>query len=337
MERQKFEISWQSLWRVFLMLILVVGLYAISPVLVALLMAIVISSALDAPLNYLESKKIPRLLGILFLFVAAVSILVLLLYTIIPIVAIEFKNFFANLDKLESVLIKLFGISQITDQFSVGLNKITSTIFSGNFSFFGFIPAVFTNIVFFIATLVISFYLALYRDGVENFLRAILPLSYENYIVDVFHRTRKKIGKWLEGQLFLSAIIAVITAIGLKILGVDYALVLGLIAGIFEIIPFVGPIVAGFLAFLIAVSQSFVLGIYTIILFLIIQQLESHLIVPIVMRKTVGIHPVVVVIAILAGSQIAGFVGVVLAIPIVVIFQELIEDFGARKYRQPSL
>lgn len=319
------------------MLILVISLYAISPVITVMFLALVISAALDAPLNYLESKKIPRLLGILFIFIAIISMLILLLYTIIPIVAIEFKSFISNFDKLSEAFGGFFGIDKITDQIENNLDKITSLIFSGNFSFFNFIPSVFENFVFFIATIIISFYLALYRDGVENFLRAILPLSYENYVIDVFYRTRKKIGKWLEGQIFLSAIIAVITAIGLKILGVNYALVLGIIAGIFEIIPFVGPLIAGFLAFLIAVSQSFVLGIYTIILFIVIQQLESHFIFPIVMRKTIGIHPVVVVIAILAGSQIAGFIGVVLAIPVVVILQELIEDFGARKYRQPRL
>ena len=337
MERQKFEISWLSLWRVVLMLVLVLSLYKIIPALTVIFLAIVISSAFDAPLNYLETKKIPRLLGILFLFIAFISVLVLLLYTIIPIVAIEFKELISNLDKVEGALGSVFGVSQIVGGLGADLNNFASIIFSGNFSFINVIPKVFENIIFLIAVLVISFYLALYRDGIENFLRAILPLSYENYVIDVFYRTRKKIGKWFEGQVFLSLIIGILTSVGLSVLGVKYSLVLGIIAGLFEIIPFVGPLIAGTFAFLVAVPESLILGIYTVILFFAIQQLESHLLVPVVMRKTTGIHPVVVVLSILAGAQLGGFVGVILAIPFVVVIQELIEDFGARKYRQPTL
>ncbi|MEK7149637.1 MAG: AI-2E family transporter [Patescibacteria group bacterium] len=337
MEKQKFEISWTSLWRVFFMLILVVGLYAIAPILTVLFLAIVISSALDAPLNYLESKKIPRLLGILFIFVAIISILFLLLYTIIPIVLIEFKELVGNLDKVEEALGGIFGISKITEKWEAALSSVAGEVFSGNFSFLNFLPRIFENALLLIATVVISFYLALYRDGVENFLRAIMPLSYENYAIDVFHRARKKIGKWLEGQIFLSLIIAIVTTLGLTILGVKYSLVLGLIAGMLEIIPFVGPVIAGILAFLVAMPQSFVLGIYTIILFVAIQQFEAHLLVPVVMRKTTGVHPVMAVLAILVGAQILGFVGVILAIPFMVVIQELVEDFSARKYRQQTL
>lgn len=317
------------------MLIFAGALYLIAPVLVVLFLAIVISSALDAPLNYLENKKVPRLLGILFIFIALISIFILLLYTIIPIVIIEFKELFFNLDKIENALNSIFGISG--GQIANGMDDIATLIFPASFSIINFIPTVFESTILAIATLVISFYLALYRDGVESFLRAVLPLDYENYYINVFHRARRKIGKWLEGQIILSLVIAIVTALGLKILGINYSLVLGIIAGLLEIIPFVGPMIAGFLAFLIAVSQSFVLGIYAIILFVIIQQLESHILVPIVMRKTTGIHPVIVVLSILAGAAIGGFIGAILSIPVVVVLQELIEDYGLRKYRQKPL
>ncbi len=337
MEKRGAGISWASLWRIFLMLILVISLYYIRSVLVVLFLAIVISSALDAPLNYLQKKKIPRLLGILFIFISFISILTLLFYTIIPIIVIEFKDLFINLNKIETSLGGLFGIVKIADKFQLSLESFSTAVFSGDFTFLSIVPRVFENIILLIATLVISSFLALYRDGVENFLRAVLPLNYEDYVVKIFHRTRAKIGKWLEGQIFLSLVIAIVTFLGLKILGVNYSLVLGVIAGIFEIIPFVGPLIAGTLAFIIAMTQSFTLGIYAIILFIAIQQLESHLLVPIVMRKTTGVHPVIVVLSILAGSQIGGFIGVVLAIPFVVLLQELLEDYAARKHRQPTL
>jgi len=119
--------------------------------------------------------------------------------------------------------------------------------------------------------------------------------------------------------------------IGLLILGVDYSLFLGIMAGILEMVPIVGPVFTGVLAFLVAISQSWTLGISVVVLFVIIQQMESHLLVPVVMRKTIGLHPVVVVFSLLAGSQLAGFVGLVLSVPSAVIIEELIEDWAVRK------
>jgi predicted PurR-regulated permease PerM len=109
------------------------------------------------------------------------------------------------------------------------------------------------------------------------------------------------------------------------------------LAGIFEIVPIAGPIFAGAIAFLIAISDSWVLGIYTILIFILIQQVESHFLVPLVMKKTVGISPIVVVIALLAGSQIAGFTGIVLAVPAAVVFQEVLEDWEKRKMKHQRL
>ena len=333
----KIEITWLSLWRVFLMGVLAVGLFYVRNILALLFFAIIISSVLDTPLNYLEKKKIPRLLGILFIIIFVAAIIIIIAYTIIPLAIIEFKDLFSNFDKVGAALGGLFGISKITQNIEISLNTLANSIINGDYSVINFIPQFFENAIYMIALLITSLYLAYYKDGIENFLRAVLPLTYENYAVNVFHRTKKKIGKWFEGQIILSLIIAVLTFVGLAILGVNYSLVLGVVAGFFEIIPFVGPIVSGALAFAVAVSQSFNLGLATIILFLIIQQSESHLLVPIVMRKTTGIHPVIVVISILAGSQIAGFIGVILAIPFVVVVQELIEDYTARKYANQAV
>lgn len=337
METKKFEISWVSFWRVFLMLVLVASLYYIRDILVVLLLGIVISSALDAPLNFLGKRKIPRIIGLLFIVIAVFSIIAIIFYTVFPLIIIQIKELFSHLNEIESYLGGFLGISKVAKQLEFSINSISQSVFSGDFSFLSIVPRVFENIILTIAVLFISFYLALDRNGVEKFLRAILPLGYEDYAISVFHRARHKIGKWLEGQIILSFIVAIVTFLGLKIIGVNYSLLIGLIAGIFEIIPLVGPLIVGALAFLIAVSQSFALGIYAILLFMVIQQLENHLLVPMIMKKATGLHPVIVIFAILAGSQIAGFVGIILAVPVVVVFQELLEDYALRKYRQPTL
>lgn len=336
MDRQ-IDITWGSLWRIVLMIILAVLVYSSRHVLAILFLAIVISSALDAPLNFLERKKIPRIIGMIFIVISTLAIITVLLYTIIPIVVIELKDVAANFGKVNTSLGQMVGIPRLAQNLDLKLEDIASPLFAGDFSVVNFLPKFFENVIMGITVVVISFYLALYRDGIEGFFKVVLPLAYENYAISVFHRTRKRIGKWLEAQIFLSLIVGITTFIGLKILGVDYALVLGFLAGFFEIIPFIGPVIAGALAFLVAITQSSALGIYTLILFTGIHQLEAHIVVPLVMRKTTGIHPVIVALSILAGWQIYGIIGVILAIPFMVVVDELIDDFSAKKYRQQTL
>lgn len=319
------------------MLILIVLIYFGRHVLALLFLAIVISSALDAPLNYLEKRRIPRIVGLIFIAVAGVSIVVLLFYTILPLAVFEIKHIADNFSKVAASFGTFFGISTFFQNINLSLNDIASEIITGDISFPTLLSTIFENILMIITVIVISFYLALYRDGVEGFLKAVLPYEYEKYVVDLFYRTRKRIAKWLEGQIILSLIIAITTFIGLKALGVNYALVLSVLTAVLEIIPFVGPVIAGLIAILIAVSQSTTLAVYVLILFVVIHQLESHLLVPVIMRKTTGIHPVIVAISILAGWQIYGIIGVILAIPTVVLLEELIDDYAKVKSRQQRL
>jgi len=320
------------------MLSLMVGLYFIRDILVFFLLAIVISSAVDAPLTFLEKRKIPRVLGLIFIFITFFLLLAVVLYTIIPISIIEFRNVFNNLDKIQSEIMGVLpGISKITSSANQFLDRLTTMFFNGDFSIAGIVPSIFKNIILMITTIVVSFFLALNRDGVENFLRSILPEAQENYAVEIFHKARKKIGKWLQAQVILSLIIGFAVFLGMKALGVNFSLAIGILAGLLEIIPFIGPIVAGLFAFLMAAPISMALAIKVLVLFVIIQQVESHILVPIVMKRTVDIHPVVVAFSLLAGSTLAGFPGFILGVPVAVVFQELLSAWTDRKHQRQQL
>ncbi|MEE8131446.1 MAG: AI-2E family transporter, partial [Candidatus Paceibacterota bacterium] len=328
------EISWSSLWRIFFMLLLVVVFILAKEAILILFLAIVISSALDAPVTYLEHKKIPRILGALIIFFIVLSISSLVLYTIVPITFLELKGLLGSFDKLSIPALGDFSTSQILDRLETGIGNFTDILLSGTASLFDVISSIFGGVIFVLATFILSFYLVVSRDGVEKFLRAVLPDAHEKRVIGIYLKARTKLGLWLQGQLILSLVIGLVTALGLWILGVKYSLLLGVLAGIFEVVPFVGPIFAGILAFIIASTVSLKLGIYVIIFFIIVQQLESQLLVPAVMKKTVDIHPVIVVVSLLAGAQIAGFIGLVLAVPVAVILQEFIEDWSKRKHNK---
>ncbi len=318
------------------MLILAVALFLAKEVLVIIFLAIVISSALDSPVSYLERKRIPRVLGTLLIFITALAILSFLLYAIIPVAISEFQILLTHVSNLE---IPVFGSLDISyfNEINKYLGNFANTLFSGGASLLNIIVSVFGSIAFVVATTVLSFYLTINREGVEIFLKAILPLTHENYVMEIYRRARNKLGLWFQGQLLLMLIVGLVVFFGLLILGVKYSLILGVLAGVLEIVPMAGPIFAGVIAFLAAVSESWILGIYVIILFFGIQQLENHFLAPIIMKKTIGISPVVVVIALLAGSQIAGFVGIILAVPTAVVIQEIIADWERRKLRTQKL
>jgi predicted PurR-regulated permease PerM len=339
MDRDKFEISWTTLWRVLIMLLFVAALFLARQALIILFLAIVVSSALDGSVSYLQRKRIPRILGTLFIFIGVLTILAFLLYTLIPIAIFELQNLLENLKKMEIPIFGTLDASQFTgiDKYLGGLGDLANVLFSGGVSFLNIIASIFGNLALIIATLILSFYLTVNQAGVEKFLRTVLPIVYEEYVIGIYLRARNKLGLWLQGQIFLMLIVGVATSLGLWILGVKYSLVLGILAGFLEIVPIVGPIFIGALSFLVAVSESWTLGFYVVLLFLGIQQLESHLLVPSVMKKTVGISPVVVVVALLAGGEIAGFVGIILAVPVAVILQEVVYDYERRKLKTQRL
>lgn len=144
-------------------------------------------------------------------------------------------------------------------------------------------------------------------------------------------KIEEKLGAWLRGQLFLSIIIGLVSYIGLLIFNIPYALPLALLAGVMEIIPVIGPIISAIPAVLIALTISPILALGVAAMYFVIQQLENHLIVPQVMKRAVGLNPLVVILAIAIGSRILGFAGALLAVPLAVVIQIIAAEIIAEK------
>ncbi|MEK7115165.1 MAG: AI-2E family transporter [Patescibacteria group bacterium] len=331
------EISWASLWRVLAMIALAFFVYLTFDVITALLLAIVISTAIDAPVTWLEKKKIPRILGTLAIFLIMFVILAAIVYAIVPLALSEFTNFLVNAKEFSNPIVDYFKASDFFDNIDKNLNQLTDTLISGNVSLLQLAGHFIGGVFLAISVLVLSFYLTVGKDGVEKFLTATLPSAYEDYVLDLYHRTKSKIGRWLKGQIVLSLVVGVVVFIGLWLLGVNYSLLIGILAGIFELIPFVGPIFSGATAILLASSESLSTAFYVFILFIVVQQIENHVMVPAVMRFTTALNPVVVLIAILLGGKVLGLVGLILAVPVAVFVQELVEDWTQWKVKRRGL
>jgi len=168
-------------------------------------------------------------------------------------------------------------------------------------------------------------------------VRVILPDVYEGPVLAIFDAFETKMRRWLGTQLIISLSIGLMVGLGMWLIGVRYALILGILAAIFEVVPIIGPVMTGLVAFLVAMSDSTILAVYAVLFFFVIQQFESYVLIPIVMGKSMRVHPVVAVVSLLAGAQIAGFVGIVLGVPIAVLVQEIFNYLAERKGRRQTL
>jgi predicted PurR-regulated permease PerM len=235
------------------------------------------------------------------------------------------KNVAQSQIKTTTVSSQGFGIGDLIRS----IQDVSSNVSSG---FVKIVSAIFGGLLSFILIIFLSFYLLVQEDGVANFLKLVTPLKHEKYIVDLWKRSQRKIGQCMQGQFLLGVIVAVLLYLGLMILGIKNALLLAVMAGCLEIIPVFGPILSATPAIMMAfVGGGFTSAILVLGLYVIIQQFESHLIYPLVVKKVIGVSPIVVILALIIGAKLAGFLGVLLSVPMVSALMEFVDDIEKKK------
>lgn len=344
-EHSQISISIATILKVVAVLVLFYFAWRIADIILVLLMAIVIASAVEPGTKWFEKRKIPRVPAVVTIYIGAAFVLLLIFYFILlPFVSEaaqflkalpDYSQAIAQSDAVQTGALSSQGIlGGLSESLSLSdlTTKVNSLVSSFSTGFFAVIQYVFGGLLSFILIIVLSFYLAVQKDGVGKFLRVVIPAQYEEYTIDLWKRSRQKIGLWMQGQLLLGVIVAVLTFLGLTLLQVPNALLLAVLAGVFELIPLFGPILSAIPALLIAfVSKGLTLTIIVAAFYLIVQQFENHLIYPQVVKKVVGISPIVSILALVIGGKIAGFLGVLLAVPLATVIIELLADLEKSK------
>ncbi len=302
--------------------------YLIKEVLAVLFVSLVLAAALDPWIDWLERWKIPRGVGVLVVYLIIISIIVGLGYVLIPAVTNEFATLTKESPQYYQELANWWNLFQggrndtqdVIQNVQSSIQNITPQLFTFAGNFAGGLAAI-------IGVAVLTFYLTVEESAVKIFVRSVIPTQYQPYTIKKINQIQMKLGQWIRGQLILSLIIAVCTYIGLLIIGVKFALVLALIAGVAELVPFIGPILSAIPSLFFALTDSPLKAIFVVILYVVIQQLENNLLVPKVMQKTVGLNPIAVLLVLLIGAKLAGVVGLLLAVPTATIVSIFIEDF----------
>lgn len=306
-------------------------MYSAVNILMGLFLALVISSGLEFIVNFLERRGLPRTLGVIMIFLTSILLVIILVYTVIPLLIVDINSALLNFGKIakQSWWGGFLNI-KTSQSLNIFLNQISSQLFSGDTSPLGAIAGVFGSMALAVSVIVSSFYLSLSRDGVERFIRVVLPPSQEERVLRIYENSRTRIGHWFRSQIILSLTMGILVIIALSIMGVRFAVLLGLIAAIFEIVPFIGPILAGSAATISALTTSPGLALATLITFVILHQIESHVLVPILVGRSVGLHPVIVIMSLLIGAELGGFLGILISVPAAVVLQEIVENWSGR-------
>lgn len=334
---RRFDLTWKNIWQILLLLLIVAFLYLAREAIGVLLIAIVFSLGIDPFVSFLEERGIGRLLGTLISFILILLILTIAIYFVIPVLILETGAF---LEQINTAVTSFFGIGlpkKIIEALSLNLDKALGIVTAANITITGAVSNIVNKIVFGAASLIVAFYLSVEKNGTERFLEVLLPDYFERPALRVFRNFKIKIRRWFAAQIGMSAIVGVVVGAGLSLLGVKYALILGLLAAVFELVPVIGPVIAGMVAFLVAVLESFSLGLWTLLFFVIVQQIENHILIPFIMGRTMRVHPAIVIFALLAGGKIAGFAGIVLAVPFAVLAQEIFNYLDEAKKKRLEL
>ena len=342
-EKITISISTGTIVKIFVAVLIFMGFFYVSDFIIALLVAVVLASSVEMPVRALRKWGIPRAVAVIGIFLTLIILVAATILIFIPPLADDLALFIKSLPKiLESV--RIFGkdlgfkdlslaITDISRDISKGeILSVLKTSFFGSSGFFATTTAVIGSLVNLVLTFVLAVYLALEEDGVEKFLRLVVPVNKEEYITDLWERAQKKIGLWMQGQLLLSLFVSLLVYIPMLVLSIPYATLLAVLAFVGELIPMVGLTLATVPALFLAWMQggTTLLGVVAFIYF-IISQLENHVLVPKVMNKLVGVPSVLVIIAIVIGAKLAGIWGVLLAVPFASILMELADDVRKRK------
>ncbi|MEK7612595.1 MAG: AI-2E family transporter [Patescibacteria group bacterium] len=336
------HISSSTMLKSLLFVLLMAVLWYLRDIVLVVLTAIVIASAIEPAIHFFIRHGLKRILAVILMYVTVLGTFFAALFFFIPPLLTDAANFLQQLPQTLTSLNFTEATYGLLPWGSVGdtlssadlLQQISTTLTDSTGGIFTTVSAFFGGLTSFVLIIVFSFYFSVQDTGVDDFLRIITPTKHQNYVLGLWKRSQQKIGKWMQGQLVLALIVGILLYLGLVILGVPHALLLAVLAAIFELIPVFGQ----FLAAIPAVAVGFVDGGITAALlitglYLVVQQFEAHLIYPVVVQKVVGVPPLLVILALIVGYKLVGFLGVLLSVPIAGAIQELVRDIEKAKTR----
>lgn len=308
------EISPSIIFRTLLILGVIWFLYVIRDVIALFLISVIIMAALT-PIIHRMQRIMPRPLSVTLVYIIFFCAVGILIYFILPVLTEQMEELSRALPgQIQWVQEKLAleqenavdsTLANIGAQMAGSLQNIVSTT-----------AGVFAGMISAVAVIAMSFYMSLKKDGLKRFLTSVTPQQHKNYVASLTDRIQGNFGRWVVGQIITMLFVGTLYYVALSVLGIPYALVLAVLGGLLEIVPYFGPIMSAVPAAILGFMIDPLTGILVIVAYLLINMLENYVLIPKIMNRAIGLNPVAVILALLIGLQVAGIVGVILAVPI---------------------
>lgn len=329
-EKKIIEFSTWGIIKVILVLLGFWLIFAVRDILILLFVVFVLVSALEPTIKRMENYGLPRILGAIIVYLVLILVFSLIVYLIVPPLVLQIQQLAVGLPGYIE-RINAFGLgetssTELLNSLSRNLSKLGGGVFTAITTLFG-------SFVSTLTVLALAFYILLDQTGLKTSLFNLIPEDRREGAAAIFEKISLKLGTWLRSQLTLMIIMGVVTGVALAIIRVPYALTLGLLTGVLEVVPIIGPIIAGLIALaVVAISGGLFWQILAVLLIYILsQQLENQILVPNIMKRAIGISPIIVIVALLVGGKLMGMAGAILAIPLVAMIQVLIQDWPSLK------
>ncbi|MEO6077740.1 MAG: AI-2E family transporter [Candidatus Andersenbacteria bacterium] len=332
-EKQVIEISSNTLIRIILFAVLLFVGYLVRDILLMLVGAMVIAFAIEPMAKALQKYNVPRAISVVVVYFAFIGLIALAVTLVLPALANQTVQIAGQVPQIvqgaEHYIGTIPGFSPeaVTLQLQQALRSFSSNLSNLSSQVFTQTKSIFTGVFSMFFVLVIALYLVIEEDAIKKLFRYIIPKQHVAYAEFMIDRIQEKLGRWVLAQMFLGVLIGVVTGVIFWVLGFKYALAMGMVAGILEIFPVVGPILSGIFGVALGLSQSFILGIIALVVYVVVQQTEAQVIIPNLMRKAVGLNPLVTIIAVLLGGRLAGVPGIILAVPVATMLSIVLGDF----------
>lgn len=299
----------------------------ISSIILGLFVSVLLMTALNPVVNRLTRLRLPRGLAILLVYLGLIALVAAGIKGIVPPLIDQTTNL---VNHLPSLLNETGGWLE-----SIGINGVDGQTLARQAADLGSVPAnlvrltlaFFSNIIAVFTVLVITFYLLLERNNLDRYLLILFGPGQEKKAKEFVDRLEAKLGGWVRGELILMSVIGLLTYLGLVLLGIPYALPLAILAGLLEVVPTIGPIISAVPGVLLALTVSPVMALAATAMYFLVQQVENSLIVPKIMQKIAGVNPLITIISLTVGFKLAGVLGAVLAVPIIIVIQVAMAEF----------
>lgn len=315
-----------------------------SGVLLILFIAILLAVAISPLVAWLEARRVPRVLAIVLIYLGLLAFASLVVGILVPVVVEEIGQLSISLPKLAQRALDLPGrwlaifgqtielnslIQQLSDQ-------IGSVVGGAGALLLGFGQALTTIILNGLFVLVIGFILTADAQFAPHFIARFFPPGYRPMAAKLARAIGARLGHWVRAQLLVCLFYGICFGLGLGLIGVPYAFALGLAAAFMELIPYVGGLIVTALAMLVAVSISPWLALGVLVLYLVVSNVEANILYPKIVGDIVGLHPLVIIVALFIGAEARGVMGALLAVPLAVVIQVLFEQFYRFEEASPA-